>query len=152
MKTLFLANCFWFALMITYWVWNIWSQKSGDISQTACPWSSLSPDGSGKQFKRHLVHWTHCHVAGGFSKKNKNQEGGSILSCINRYDFFSKFLNYNVVRYFPTNMAQMSALMPELICVRQTVGLLPNWWTMKDARMPVGKSSTAAIVAAVTMS
>ena len=46
----------------------------------------------------------------------------------------------------------MTALMPEVIWASHMVGLLPNWCTKKDATRPAGRSSTAAMVDAVTMS
>ena len=52
----------------------------------------------------------------------------------------------------PANKAQMVELVPEMIFASKMAGLLPNWWTKKDAMRPEGKSSTAAMVDAVTMS
>ena len=54
--------------------------------------------------------------------------------------------------HLPANKAQMVELIPEMIWASKMAGLLPNWWTKKDAMRPEGKFSTAAMVDAVTMS
>ena len=77
------------------------------------------------------------------------------MSCVEIDMFFrelAKFSTTEVQIYLPANNAQISELIPEVIWASQMVGLLPNWCTRKDAMRPAGKSSTAAIVDAVTMS
>ena len=54
--------------------------------------------------------------------------------------------------HLPANKAQMVELIPEIMWASKMAGLLPNWWTKKDAMRPEGKFSTAAMVDAVTMS
>ena len=54
--------------------------------------------------------------------------------------------------HLPANTAQMIELVAEIILASKMAGLLPNWWTKKDAMRPEGKFSTAAMVDAVTMS